>query len=102
MDNDTYEQFTVPGPMPGDDELYLFEMLEPEIVPLLRARHPFVQANFHSAANALEDSDLGMVCCDSTTRLSQRPARSGARARAAPAPSPARPPQQSPTGRETP
>jgi uncharacterized protein len=36
------------------DELYLFEMLEPKIVPLLRARHPFVQANFHSAANALE------------------------------------------------
>lgn len=35
------------------DELYLFEMLE-EVVPLLRADHPFAPERFHSAANALE------------------------------------------------
>jgi len=36
------------------DELYLFPLLEDDVVPLLRARHGFVQENFHSAANALE------------------------------------------------
>lgn len=36
------------------DELYLFPLLEDDVVPLLRARYAFVQENFHSAANALE------------------------------------------------
>lgn len=36
------------------DELYLMELLEDDIVPLLHAKHEFVQGNFHSAANALE------------------------------------------------
>jgi uncharacterized protein len=35
------------------DELYLFDLLDDDIVPLLRARHTFSQANFHSAAEAL-------------------------------------------------
>ena len=36
-----------------EDELYLFPLLEDDIVPLLRARHAFVDGNFWSAANAL-------------------------------------------------
>jgi type 1 glutamine amidotransferase len=35
------------------DEPYLFETLDDDIVPLLRARHDFVPENFFSAANAL-------------------------------------------------
>jgi hypothetical protein len=36
-----------------EDELYLFELLEQDVVPLLRARYDFVETNFYSAANAL-------------------------------------------------
>lgn len=36
-----------------EDELYLFPLLEDDVVPLLRSRHRFVQEEFHSAANAL-------------------------------------------------
>lgn len=36
------------------DELYLFEMLEDDIVPLLAAEHDFTRDQFFSAANALE------------------------------------------------
>lgn len=36
------------------DELYLMDMLEDDIVPLLRADYAFEQDNFYSAANALE------------------------------------------------
>lgn len=36
------------------DELYLFDILEDDIVPLLAADHDFTQGSFYSAANALE------------------------------------------------
>lgn len=36
------------------DELYLFPILEDDIVPLLRADYQFVEQNFYSAANALQ------------------------------------------------
>ncbi|MHA7875224.1 ThuA domain-containing protein [Roseivivax sp.] len=36
------------------DELYLMPLLEPDVVPLLRAEFDFTQDNFYSAANALE------------------------------------------------
>ena len=36
-----------------DDELYLLQLLEPDVVPLLRARFDFGSGNFYSAAEAL-------------------------------------------------
>lgn len=36
------------------DELYLFDLLEPDVVPLLRARASFTDTAFHSAAAAVE------------------------------------------------
>ena len=36
------------------DELYLFEMLETDVVPLMRAQFQFEDKNFYSAAQALE------------------------------------------------
>lgn len=37
-----------------DDELYLMPLLEPDVVPLVRARFAFVAETFHSAAAAVE------------------------------------------------
>lgn len=37
-----------------DDELYLMPLLEPDVVPLVRARFDFVAERFHSAAAAVE------------------------------------------------
>ncbi len=36
------------------DELYLCEIFEDEVTPLLRARHPFTRDNFYSATAAIE------------------------------------------------
>lgn len=57
----TYDALPVPGhpiteglePFTLTDELYLFEMLEP-VTPLLRARHSFDPALFHSSVTALQ------------------------------------------------
>jgi uncharacterized protein len=43
----------VPASFPVTDELYLAEIFEHDVTPLIRARHDFVAANFYSAANAV-------------------------------------------------
>lgn len=43
----------VPAEFALSDELYLAEVFEDEIVPLVRARHPFVRDGFYSAAAAV-------------------------------------------------
>lgn len=43
----------LPLSFPVCDELYLAEVFEDEVEPLVRARHEFVAANFYSAANAV-------------------------------------------------
>lgn len=43
----------LPAAIPFCDELYLAEVFEAEVMPLLRARHQFVAANFYSAAHAV-------------------------------------------------
>ena len=43
----------VPGSFPMKDELYLYEVFEEEVQPLLRARHTFVRDGFYSAHNAV-------------------------------------------------
>ena len=43
----------VPASFPVNDELYLAEIFEQDVTPLVRARHDFVAANFYSAANAV-------------------------------------------------
>ncbi len=40
------------------DELYLAEMFEDEVTPLLRADHTFCAENFHSAARAVVDNEM--------------------------------------------
>lgn len=44
----------VPAAFPMKDELYLAEVFEDSVTPLLRSDHAFVRANFHSAAEAME------------------------------------------------
>ena len=44
----------IPPLFPMQDELYLAEMFEADVTPLLRARHAFVADAFHSAAAAME------------------------------------------------
>lgn len=44
----------LPGRFAIDDELYLMPLLEPNVVPLVRARFDFVAGNFFSAAAAVE------------------------------------------------
>lgn len=43
----------VPASFPVNDELYLGEVFEADVTPLIRADHDFVAANFYSAANAV-------------------------------------------------
>ncbi|WP_309604531.1 ThuA domain-containing protein [Phenylobacterium sp.] len=43
----------VPAAFPMKDELYLYEVFEAEVQPLLRARHPFVRDGFYSAHSAV-------------------------------------------------
>ena len=43
----------VPGSFPMKDELYLYEVFEDEVRPLLRADHAFVREGFYSAHNAV-------------------------------------------------
>jgi type 1 glutamine amidotransferase len=38
-----------------NDELYLAEVFEDDVIPLVRAQHDFVAANFYSAAHAVAD-----------------------------------------------
>ena len=44
----------VPATFPMRDELYLAEVFEDDVTPLLRARHRFTATEFHSAAAAME------------------------------------------------
>ena len=44
----------IPAHFPMTDELYLAEVFEADVTPLLRARHTFVRDAFHSAAAAME------------------------------------------------
>ncbi|WP_298675376.1 ThuA domain-containing protein [uncultured Sphingomonas sp.] len=44
----------IPPTFPMVDELYLAEMFEDDVIPLLRARHAFTQENFYSATAAIE------------------------------------------------
>jgi hypothetical protein len=43
----------LPERIPLRDELYLFEVFEDQVTPLLRARHGFVREGFYSAAQAI-------------------------------------------------
>jgi type 1 glutamine amidotransferase len=43
----------LPASFPVCDELYLAEIFEDSVTPLIRADHQFVAANFYSAANAV-------------------------------------------------
>jgi hypothetical protein len=43
----------LPARIPFNDELYLHEVFEAEVTPLLRAEHAFVREGFHSAAQAV-------------------------------------------------
>lgn len=43
----------LPASMRFTDELYLFEVFQKDVLPLLRARHAFVRENFYSAAQAI-------------------------------------------------
>lgn len=43
----------VAAPFPMKDELYLYEVFEADVQPLLRARHPFVRDGFYSAHSAV-------------------------------------------------
>ena len=43
----------VPANFPVNDELYLGEVFEADVTPLIRARHDFVAGNFYSAAHAV-------------------------------------------------
>jgi type 1 glutamine amidotransferase len=43
----------LPERIPFTDELYLYEVFEPEVTPLLRAEHAFVRDGFYSAAQAV-------------------------------------------------
>ncbi|QYU70849.1 ThuA domain-containing protein [Leptolyngbya sp. 15MV] len=43
----------LPETFPMCDELYLAQVFADEVTPLIRARHPFVQENFYSAAQAV-------------------------------------------------
>lgn len=43
----------VPASFPMKDELYLYEVFEAEVQPLLRARHAFVRGGFYSAHHAV-------------------------------------------------
>ena len=40
------------------DELYLYEVFEDSVVPLLKSRHAFVRDNFYSAALAVREGKL--------------------------------------------
>jgi uncharacterized protein len=43
----------LPDHVPFNDELYLFEVFEADVTPLLRARHAFKRDGFYSAAQAV-------------------------------------------------
>lgn len=43
----------VPANFPVNDELYLAEVFEADVTPLIRAQHDFVAAEFYSAAHAV-------------------------------------------------
>lgn len=43
----------LPPVFPVNDELYLAEIFEDDVTPLIRADHDFVAGNFHSAAHAV-------------------------------------------------
>ena len=43
----------VPATFPVNDELYLGEVFEADVTPLIRARHEFGASNFYSAAHAV-------------------------------------------------
>jgi type 1 glutamine amidotransferase len=44
----------IPARFPMRDELYLAEIFEADVTPLLAARHPFTSDGFHSAAAAMD------------------------------------------------
>lgn len=48
----------VPASFPMRDELYLYEVFEAEVQPLLRARHPFVREGFYSAHQAVAEGRM--------------------------------------------
>jgi hypothetical protein len=48
----------VPQTFEITDELYLYEVFEDSVVPLLRSRHAFVRDNFYSAALAVREGKL--------------------------------------------
>lgn len=48
----------VPSTFDITDELYLYEVFEDSVTPLLRSRHAFVRDNFYSAALAVQQGKL--------------------------------------------
>ncbi len=48
----------VPETFSITDELYLFEVFEDSVVPLLRSDHAFVQGNFYSAAKVVREGKM--------------------------------------------
>lgn len=48
----------LPAEFPMTDELYLFEVFEDSIVPLLASDHRFTRDNFHSAAKAVKEGKM--------------------------------------------
>ena len=48
----------VAAPFPIRDELYLYEVFEADVHPLLRARHPFVRDSFYSAHRAVAQGEM--------------------------------------------
>lgn len=48
----------VPDAFPLRDELYLYEVFEADVRPLLRAGHPFVQGEFYSAHRAVAEGRM--------------------------------------------
>jgi len=48
----------VPSSFEITDELYLYEVFEDDVQPLLRSRHAFVAENFYSATAAVRDGKM--------------------------------------------
>ena len=48
----------LPKTFPITDELYLYEVFEDDVVPLLRSSHEFVRDNFYSAAKVVREGKM--------------------------------------------
>ena len=48
----------LPPSFPMTDELYLYEVFEDEVTPLLRSDYAFTRSNFYSAASAVRDGKM--------------------------------------------